>query len=174
MTVEQFKPFSFVRGAYTDTVANVRFVECVRRLSRGEHHIVRDVDDDVNGAHADRPDQFAHGKGRLPELDAFEDDGIVAEAAVLIDDFDRVIVLQACRVFQRRKRTKRAAIDGAQFARESVMTPEVGAVCQGFVVDVDDKIVQPQNVGDGLPRFRIGEQFRQIDDFRFFVFRRRE
>jgi hypothetical protein len=116
-------------------------VEGVERVAEIQHHEVRGVDDVVDGARAHAVQQRAHPQGRRRDGHAGQGHGGVARAG------RRRLDAQAERPVAgvgdvEVQRQQRAAENRRDLARDAAVAPEVGAVGQALVVDLEEHVVE--------------------------------
>ena len=117
----------------------------MRRVAGGEHHVIGDIDKGVDRAHAGLPNAALHLVGGGLDRHAGHFHADVPRAAVGIVDFHLEVGLHfrlvGFNLFERQ------IVKRCEFARDAVVTPEVGAVRHGLVVDLEEHIVQIEGLG---------------------------
>ena len=155
LAVEQQQLLALLGAAHDNVTGNVVRVEGVGGLTGGQHHIVGDVHQRVDGPHTHAPDAALHLVGGGLDAEPLDLSGQVAGAAlrVLHGDVEpggvlhvpvEVGELHHGQMVQRR-----------QLPGDAVVPPQVGAVGHGLVVDFQDDIVEIQRVGQRCAGGRI-------------------
>ena len=147
VAVERLNGLALARGAHDDVPAlDAAEVKGVHRLAVFEHHIVRDIDDVVDGAHAAVAQSLAHPARRRSDLDVFHHARGVAraEVAVLNVDVDKVGDAAAAAVRLGRVQLKGALERRARLAGKADDGKAVGAVRRDL--KLDDGIVKAEDV----------------------------
>ena len=140
--------------AHQDAVGTeLAAVEQMIRLGQVQHHEVRDVHEQVDGTLARGQQQVAHPLRGLAVLQAVNRDPKVAAATLGLDLHRHGVRVTVGGQF-RGDGLEVAAEDGRHFAGDTAVAPEVGAVREGLVVDLDDPVVVTfdgaQDLGHGL------------------------
>jgi hypothetical protein len=107
----------------------------VRRLPGLEHHVVGDVDDDADAAHAARVETFAHPVGRAARRAHLEDLRAVARAEVRVLDRHVDRLRLSGRRHRRVGALQRQAERGRRLARQAHHAEAVGPVRGDLEVD---------------------------------------
>ena len=163
VAVERLDGLALARGAHDDVAAfDAAEVKCVHRLAVFEHHIVRDIDDVVDGAHAAVAQSLAHPARRRCNFDVFHHARGVAraEVAVLNVDVDKVGDAAAAAVRLGRVQLKGALERRARLAGKADDGKAVGAVRRDL--KLDDGIVKAEDVRH--VEARLGVLFLQNED----------
>ena len=166
--VERGQRLAGLRHADAEPATSKR-LEVVRvvRLAQLEHHVVADVDDVVDRAHAGSAEPFGHPWRRRPDRDARQHGRGEPSAAVVVDDVDgRRQCRVACRAQRRRVgRTERGRQLGGEVAGDAYVGLAVRAVARD--VDIEDQVVTPaQHLAVGHAERGVG---RQHEDARVIV-----
>ena len=146
VAVERLDGLALARGAHDDVAAfDAAEVKGVHRLAVFEHHIVRDIDDVVDGAHAAVAQSLAHPARRRSDLDVFHHARGVAraEVAVLNVDVDKVGDAAAAAVRLGLVQLEGALEGRARLACKADNAQAVGAV--GRDLELDDGIIETEN-----------------------------
>ena len=125
---------------------NVVGVEGVGGLARGQHHIVGDVHQRVDGPHAHAPDAALHLIGGGLDAEPLDLSGQIARAALRIlhgDAEARGILYVPVEVGER---FHGQMVQRRQLPGDAVVAPQVGAVGHGFIVDLQNDVVEIQRV----------------------------
>ena len=145
LRVEQRELLARGGAAHNNMIGDVIGVKSVRRVAGGEHHVVGDIDKGVDRAHAGLPDAALHLVGGGLDRHAGHFHADVPRAAVGIVDLHLEVGLHfrlvGFNLFERQ------IVKRCEFARDAVVTPEVGAVRHGLVVDLEEHIVQIEGLG---------------------------
>ena len=138
VAVERLDGLALARGAHDDVAAfDAAEVKGVHRLAVFEHHIVRDIDDVVDGAHAAVAQSLAHPAWRRSDLDVFHHARGVAraEVAVLNVNVDDLRDAAAAAVRLGLMQLEGALEGRARLARKADDGKAVGAVRRDLKLD---------------------------------------
>ena len=125
-------------------VGDIVRVKSVGRIAGRQHDVVGDVDKGIDGAHAHLPDAVLHLIGRGFDRDAFHLHADVAGASVAVLDLHFEVGLHVCR--EGLKLFQGEVVEGRDLTGDAVVSPEVGAVCHGLVVDLKENVLEVQSV----------------------------
>ena len=141
----------------------------------GQHHIVGDIHQGVDGPHAHPPDAALHPEGGGLHGQTLYRRADIAGAALRILHGNGEAVGPGI-AGKGRQLLQGQVIQSRQLPGDAVMAPQVGPVGHGLVVDFQDDVVQVQGVGNGGARrsveiaevqnvglLRGGEQISQAD-----------
>ena len=148
LAVEQQQLFALLGPADDDMALNVIRVEGVGGLAGGQHHIVGDIHQRIDGPHPRTPQAALHPEGG----------GLDAHAGQLSPDVPGA----ALRVLHRHRQSAGGQItgegaepgqgqpvQGGDLTGQTVVAPQVGAVGHGLVVDLQNDVVKVQRIGNG-------------------------
>jgi len=135
-------------------------VEGVRGLADLEHDEVGEIDEQVDGPLADGEQEQLHPERRGPVGGAVDREGAVAGATLGLVDRDRVLgeVVEPVEVDAVERPEPRAG-DRGELACEPVVAPEVGAVGDALVVDLDEPVFAGGELIDGVAGLDIVSEF---------------
>ena len=154
LAVKQLQLLALVGAAHVNAARDMFFVKSVGRLPRGEHHVVRDVYGQIDRTHPDAPDQAFELKGRGNAADILNDEPDITGAPL------RVLYLHLQLLGHPGEtgcfdRLQRAFVDSGEFARHSIVSPEVRAVRHRLVIYLMDYIVKPESFGQRSAGLRV-------------------
>ena len=155
LAVEQQQLLALLGAAHDNVTGNVVRVEGVGGLTGGQHHIVGDVHQRVDGPHTHAPDAALHLVGGGLDAEPLDLSGQVARAAlrVLHGDVEPGGVLHV--PVEAGELHHGQMVQRRQLPGDAVVPPQVGAVGHGLVVDFQDDIVEIQRVGQRCAGGRI-------------------
>ena len=131
-------------------------------LAGGQHHIVGDIHQGVDGPHAHPPDAALHPEGGGLHGQTLYRRADIAGAALRVLHGNGESVGPGI-AGKGRQRLERQVIQSRQLPGDAVMAPQVGPVGHGLVVDFQDDVVQVQGVGNGGPRRGVkGAQVQNV------------
>ena len=121
----------------------------MHRLAKLEHQVVCQIGEQIDRAHAAVEEADAHVDRADFLCDVAHLEAGVAEAQLAVDDVDadrRKVLVR--REVHAADGVQRAARQGGEFARDAVVAPQVGAVCQGLVVYLKNDVADRIRLGD--------------------------
>ena len=137
-------------------------IKGVGGLAGGQHHIVGDIHQGVDGPHAHPPDAALHPEGGGLHGQALYRRANVAGAALRVLHGDGEAVGPGA-AGEGGQGLERQVIQSRQLPGDAVMAPQVGPVGHGFVVNLQDDVVQVQGVGNRGPRWGVkGAQVQDV------------
>jgi hypothetical protein len=120
---------------------NLARIECVHGLSHLEHNVVGNVGEEVDGAHATVVEADTHINRAYLAGDVLNLEAGISLAEAILDlhiNCGKIrILVKVCAI----KRLELSACNSGKLARDTVVTPKVGAVGEGLVVNLEDDIV---------------------------------
>ena len=129
-----------VEALYAD-LADLARVEGVHRLSHLEHKVVCEVGEEVDGSHSAVVKADPHIYGADASLDILDLQAAVALAERIldfqIDLFEAVVYAEILGL----ERLQGTVCKRRELAGDAVVSPEVGTVCEGLVVDLENDVV---------------------------------
>ncbi len=125
----------------------------MHRLSQLGHDEVGEVNDVVDGVEADGGQAVLQPERRGLNLDVLEDEGAETGAEVEILDFDVDGWVAGGKEVETDRVEEFVARDGSYFAGHAVVAPEIGAVRDGLVVDLDDLVGRHEFAGEFAVEF---------------------
>ena len=138
--VKSCKSKGLCKLLYADLL-NLSCIECVHGLTHFKHDVVCDVSEEVESTHTAVVKADTHVDRAHVALDILKLDGGISVAKGILDLevnlFEIIVYGKICE----RKRLKLASCDCRKLACDTVVTPEVGAVCEGLVVNLENDIV---------------------------------
>ena len=137
-------------------------VEGVGRVAGRQHHVVGDIHQSVDGAHASLPDPVLHLVGGRLHSHAGHLHADIPGAAVRIRDIHMEIRLHVCRIGL--DFLKGQAVQGRDLPGDAVMAPEIRAVGHGLVVNLQQDVVHVQGVCQRGSRGNV--KGRQVENLR--------
>ena len=139
LIVQKNQLFALFCLSYHDVVRDVVRVKGMGGISRRQHHIVCDVNQRVDGTHAYLPDPALHPvRGRL-YLHPGHFHADISAASVRGCDLHMKIRLHIGA--EGLDPGQRQIVQGSQLSRDPVMSPQIGAVRHGLVIDLKQHIV---------------------------------
>ena len=131
-------------------------VERMGRLAQVQHEIVGEVHQEPDGSHADIEKTALHPVGRTGTgRDVLDHPGQIARTTLEIVDLYGDVLAHGGQALVHLVRTEFPAEDGRKLAGEAVVTPQVGPVGDGLVVDVEQHVVQIEQLDQGLADLRV-------------------
>ena len=145
--VEQQQLLVFGGMAHGDVAGNVVRIVSVAGLTGCQHDIVGNVHQCIDGTHAYAPDTALHLEGR--GLDAQTIDLGADEAGTGLGVVNRHLDMlgEGCIGDKGSELLQGQIVECGDLACDTVVTPQIGAVGHGLVVDFQNNVVQIQRLG---------------------------
>ena len=145
LIVEELKLLSVICTTNTDMVDYVCRIKHVCGLTRRKHNVIGNVNERVNGAHTNSPYSRLHLKGSGLNTKSLKLCTDIARATLSIVNSYVILGNIVCG-YVLIELLKRKIVKSRKLARDTVVTPKIGAVSHRLVVYLKNNIVKSERI----------------------------